>query len=174
MLGEFPLSMEEDELLWIGHSSGAFSFKTVVDLVLHQHIEEAPLPCLAWRSLAPPRVQTFVQCALKRKVLSRMAPNKRGLINLDDDLHCILCCHMEEDVDHLFAECPMTRQQWINFANLMGVSWYSIGLVGELSDPGFSHLSPKMKAAWNTIPAVILWSVWKDGNSRIFESKEFV
>lgn len=40
--------------------------------------------------------------ALKGKILSRVCPSRRGFLNQDSDLSCILCGFPEEDTDHLF------------------------------------------------------------------------
>lgn len=60
-----------------GDSSRDFSVKSMIDLALHQHNEEDPITCLACRGLATPRVQTSVWCAVKGKVLSKMALNRK-------------------------------------------------------------------------------------------------
>lgn len=47
LLGDFTLSREEeDDLIWVGDSSGCFSVKLAVDRVSHEEIGTS-LPCLA-------------------------------------------------------------------------------------------------------------------------------
>lgn len=63
----------------------------------------------------------------------------------------------EEDVNHLFACCPVTRFFWNSFANLMGVSWvFDRSCGGIVGSWVTSSLGAKTKATWNTIPAAIL------------------
>lgn len=46
------------------------------------------------------------------------------------------------------------------------------GILGWFLESG-SHrkLSTRRRQAWTTIPAVVLWSIWKERNVRIFEGK---
>lgn len=127
------------------------------------------LPLPIWLGLAPPpRVQIFVWCVLKGRVVTRTTLKMRGLLNQEDPI----CETEEEDVDHLFLHCPLACYLWNNFANLFKVPWvFDRTCAGSLESWFISRLTPRLKLAWNTVPTVILWSIWKERNSRKFEGK---
>lgn len=125
-----------------------------------------------WRGQPVTRVQTFVWCAMKGKILSRAALNRRGMLRSDDDLCCPLCGFEEEETSHLFTVCPLAKHQWTSFSNLMGVSWVFERTCGGIIDSWvISNLGHKSKVAWNTIPMTILWYVWKRGTLEFSKTK---
>lgn len=163
---------EEDNLIWTGGSYGVFSVQLVLGRVSSLS-NEGPLPCLAWRNLVPLRVQAFMWSVLRKKTPTRMSLTRRGLLNPEDDLQCPLCNQMEEEADHLFLKYPIAGQLWRNFLNLMGILWVLEDICeGIMCSWSISRLEPRRKMAWNTIPVAILWSIWKERNTRFFRSKE--
>lgn len=94
--------------------------------------------------MASRRIQTFVWCALKRKILSRVELNRRGILNSSDDLFYTLCGSQEENVDHLFGKCSVVRCLWSRFANVMEASWnFYKSCVGIVESWVISNLRPK-------------------------------
>lgn len=54
----------------------------------------------------------------------------------------------------------------------MGVFWVFPRSRGEVMESWFLHnLNWRRRFAWITIPAAVLWTIWKEMNSRIFEGK---
>lgn len=47
----------------------------------------------------------------------------KGILRLEDDLHCILC-GSKEDIDYLFTRCLAAKQLGNNFAIMMGISCF--------------------------------------------------
>lgn len=111
-LSEFPLALGEDELVWTGASSEIFLGKAMVNLVIMNLNGPPPPPSLVWKNLAPPRVQTFAWCGVKRKILTKMDLRRRGLLRSQEDLGCPLYGLEEEIIDHLFFTCPIARILW--------------------------------------------------------------
>lgn len=102
----------------------------------------------AWNGLAPPRVQTFIWCALKGKVLIRMDLRRRGLIRTEEKLSCPLCGYLEEDVDYLFINCPFVTHLWLSFVNLFEVPWvFDRTCAGVVGSWFLSGLSSRWKIA---------------------------
>lgn len=91
--------------MWSSDSSGKYSVKSMVELVLNQQEYSTSIKTFAWKGLAPPRVQSFMWCALREKVLTKMDLKRRGLLRSKEVFSCLLCDHTEEDLDHLFINC---------------------------------------------------------------------
>lgn len=78
----------------------------------------------------------------------------------------------KEDTPHLSVTCPSAWVLWGNFLSLMGASWVLPdtldGLLGLWCLP---NLNSRRRLAWNMIPVVVSWTIWKEMNSRVFEGK---
>lgn len=61
-------------------------------------------------SVAPPRVQIFLWCVLKEKILTKEELKRRGLLWYEDDLNCILCESSSENVNHLFVNYEVAKE----------------------------------------------------------------
>lgn len=55
--------------------------------------------------------------------------------------------------------------------NLMEVSWVLANSSLRLLGSWTICLNWKRKTAWNTIPIVVFWTIWKEKNSRTYEGK---
>lgn len=61
---------------------------------------------------------------------------------------------------------------WQSVLSLVGCSWVLDGRVGKvITEWVAGPLVWRTGVAWKFIPAVILWSIWKKTNSRIFDEK---
>lgn len=127
-LGEFPLSLgEADELVWTGDTSGTFSVKSMVGVVVNQLEPSSSIPTLRGKVL-PHLGFRFMWCALRGKVSTRLDLKRRGLLKVEEDTNCPLCDFPEEDADHLFISCPFMRLLRLKFLNLFDTSGFSIEL----------------------------------------------
>lgn len=78
-------------------------------------------PCfkLLWRSQCTPRIKFFAWLILVDRLNTKTMLRRRHL-NIEDDALCVLCnMGIEEDMDHLFFDCPFARQCW----NYINFSW---------------------------------------------------
>lgn len=108
--GDVPIYRdEEDEIIWTGDASGLFSVKIGVEVALKDPLDYPSVGVLAWLGGAP-RVQMFVWCILKKKILTRMELNLRGILSSSDNLFFTLCGDLEEDVDHLFWKMSSSKR----------------------------------------------------------------
>lgn len=88
---------------------------------------------------------------------------RRRQYKLDnDDYSCLLCQNPpEEDLLHLFFDCPFSSRCW----STLGVSW-------TVSDCRL-HKIHVGKAAWNKpmfmeMFAIACWGIWKERNNKLF------
>lgn len=133
LLEKFPfLPLDEDEMIWSGDSSGIFSVKALVHLAQSQLSNDEKVSKSIWESAIPPRVQIFLWCVLKEKILKRVELNRRGLLRGDVDLNCILCDSSLKDINHLFVNCDVAKGLWTNSLT----SW---GFLGSLQTLSLNH-----------------------------------
>ncbi|WMV38390.1 hypothetical protein MTR67_031775 [Solanum verrucosum] len=86
---------------------------------------------------------------------------------------CFLCGETSETVNHLFLHCKYTHHLWRIFLSLKGISWTMPRKVAEaLLCWEEAGVHAKDKGRWRVIPRAIWWAVWKERNSRRFESIE--
>lgn len=107
-----------------------------------------------------PRVKFFAWLVLVDRLNSKMMLRRRNLSNEDDD-HCTLCMEqIDEDIDHLFFDCPFTKSCWLK----IGIQWdMSLSLY-----PRFAHAKQAQNIPFFTEAVVIAaWELWKVRNDDI-------
>ena len=81
-------------------------------------VETHPYYKVLWKSHCTPRVKFFAWLILVDRLNTKTMLRRRNL-NVQDDTLCVMCsAGIEEDIDHLFFECPFAVQCWasINFS----------------------------------------------------------
>ena len=81
-------------------------------------VETHPYYKVLWKSHCTPRVKFFAWLILVDCLNTKTMLRRRNL-NVQDDTLCVMCsARIEEDIDHLFFECPFAVQCWasINFS----------------------------------------------------------
>lgn len=85
---------------------------------------------------------------------------------------CSLCERQIEDLNHLLIHCSFTKQICNCILSIVGVNWSMPRTTKELlqcwSRKGLGKVEMK---TWNSLPAAVWWTIWKERNARIFESK---
>lgn len=78
---------------------------------------------------------------------------------------CLLCGRNLETNSHLFLHCPITRQLWQLFLNIVGPRWTMPATIEELLECCNNNGGLfRQKAWWRLIHACIWWTVWKERN----------
>jgi hypothetical protein len=84
-----------------------------------------------------------------------------------------LCKKDKETIDHLLIHCEYTADICHLVLNSFGVSWVMPSNILQLLHCwkylGREH--PKV-AIWKVIPALLMWSIWREWNCRLFEDSE--
>ncbi|KAA3479931.1 reverse transcriptase [Gossypium australe] len=102
------------------------------------------------------------------RLLTNSERVKRGIAQ---DVSRLLCGHIKEDILHILRDCPFAKEVWHNIipANHLG-SFFS----GNISKWFFSNLQflsiNKLSVfPWACLFGIILWRIWKNHNSSIFQ-----
>lgn len=109
----------------------------------------------------------------KEALLTQENPMKKGIILSP---RCFLCGEQAETINHLFLYCTITRQLWRMFLNLRGIGRIARSMPGKITEAITSQekagFLANNRGRWRIVPPSIWWTIWKERNSRCFESIE--
>jgi hypothetical protein len=90
---------------------------------------------------------------------------RRRHISNQNDVSCVLCTSgLDEDIDHLFFECPFAQQCW----NSIGFAWdVSLPLMDRIVTAHNVHHMPFFIEA----SVIAAWELWKIRNDRVFRGQ---
>ncbi|XP_077232171.1 uncharacterized protein LOC143867003 [Tasmannia lanceolata] len=85
--------------------------------------------------------------------------------------HCSLCIEAGETIDHIFVHFKVARSVWSGILSRFGISWVFPSTLTELV-VGWEVAPWKKKGMvlWNVSLLAVLWVLWKERNSWVFES----
>ena len=125
-----------------------------------------------WRGLVPPRIEIFVWISCLGKLNTRAKLAKLNIIPHAQDI-CPLCDKNSETVDHLLLHCEFSWKIWGWWFHIWNQAWVSPKTLKDL----FISWSPEnsnpfFKKIWWAMFYIIVWSVWKERNERVFRSSQ--
>ncbi|KAL4184977.1 hypothetical protein AMTRI_Chr10g228280 [Amborella trichopoda] len=83
---------------------------------------------------------------------------------------CVRCLCEEETNPHLFLHCNLAYGLWGQMLQLSGVQWIMRTTVKELlSLYPVLHWPMARRTIWKAAVAAIIWTIWNERNSRIFQ-----
>ena len=166
-------SLEDDSFSWTPSKLGFFTVKSLsFELAKASSVDRSKIISWKklWQGLIPPRVEIFTWMALLGKISSKVLLARRCIIPPDDVL-CILCNEYHESADHLLLQCSFARNVWVWWLGLWNLSWAFPRSLGEAFEQwAFIGAPPFLKKVWRAIFLIIIWSIWKERNSRIFRN----
>lgn len=182
LLRNQSVTSREDFWVWRYNKSGKYTVKSGYWLalqektkVLRQTIEALPLinglKAQAWKVQTAPKIKTFIWKALSQALPVSDCLKDRGL---KCDERCQLCGFEGETVNHVLFGCHQARKCWAlsNIPNPQnGFSDSSIytNVYYLLNLKATRKGDEEGYRCWPWI----LWYLWKNRNSLIFEGKEF-
>ena len=84
----------------------------------------------------------------------------------------VMCRVNGESVNHLLIHCRLASDLWYIVLRSFGVIWVFPDNVADLLYGWYNCFGKQNSLVWNLAPLCLMWIVWRERNSRIFEDKE--
>ena len=84
---------------------------------------------------------------------------------------CCMCWSAGETVDHLLLHCNLVSHLWRFILRFFGIQWVLAEKVVDSLFRWRNRFGKHMSGVWNLVPLCLMWTIWKERNSRIFEDK---
>jgi hypothetical protein len=110
-----PTQQEEDTITWTRTASGEYSAKSAYRMQFYDSVEST-YPTKVWQVWAPSRCKFFIWLMLQNRVWTT---DRLLLKEWPKQYFYQLCRRNLESVHHLFMECPVARQVWIEISSFM-------------------------------------------------------
>lgn len=163
-----------DSFFWCPTKTGEFSVRPTTMELTKTHPIAAYCPInmkRIWRGLIPPRIEAFTWLALLGRINSKARLVSMNVIPMDD-ANCVFCQAHIECSDHLLLRCGFSREILSWWMDIWGIS---LVFPNRLYDAFFQWpnpwKTPFLKKVWCAMFSIIIWSIWKEQNSRIFCNK---
>jgi hypothetical protein len=153
------LSGDQEEMVWTFNSNGEYSSQSLYKIVNFRGVKPVHTPAV-WNLKIPPRVHFFLWLLTQNKVLTRDNVNKRKHL---EDVRCVFCCE-PESIHHLFFDCAVAKQMWIDISACVNVECGTC-----LENIEKLWLSNKKFTVVNIFTSTALWGLWKLRNSICFQ-----
>ena len=85
---------------------------------------------------------------------------------------CCMCRRDAETINHLLIHCDLAFGLWSFVFRIFGIFWVLPGGVLDLFFDWYNGLGNLHLKVWNMVPPCILWTLWRERNSRIFGNTE--
>ncbi|XP_019106119.1 uncharacterized protein LOC109135461 [Beta vulgaris subsp. vulgaris] len=161
-----------DKLAWTFNKSGLFSTKSFcyeLDKLMPQPQHDAIKG--SWQGLVPHRIEVFIWTAMIGKINTRQKLASFGIIPVEDS-RCPMCNASPETSDHLLLYCTFAQKLWDWWLDTWKVKWViPMSLRMAFDQWQCSSKNSFFKEIWVSCFFIILWSVWKERNLRIFNNK---
>ncbi|CAL1395909.1 unnamed protein product [Linum trigynum] len=166
-----PLSMETDKLFWKPTADGRFSTKSAYVLQQGAPGTEGQQGWKTiWHLPVPERVRCFMWLVMQGKVTTNEMRVRR---HLSEDGSCYRCVSQEENLAHIFRNCPPAAFLWHRtvpggaqqeFFSLSWDAWLHWNLAFKESTMN--------GVPWNAFFSIALWCLWKNRNEGVFKGED--
>lgn len=164
----------EDSYVWTPAKSGNFSVKYLSFELAKSSACLLQQPVCNWRKLwqglIPPRVEVFTRMALLGKINTRSKLAQLNIISPAENI-CALCHSPAETPEHLLLHCSFAYKLWSWWLGIWGLHWvFPSNLPNAFDQWVYIGKNGLFKKIWVAIFPIILWSLWKERNTRIFSN----
>jgi hypothetical protein len=157
-----------DGLRWRLTGNGIFNIRSYYLALRDNHPVTFPWKAI-WGVHAPRRVAFFAWTASWGRILTADNLMRRGYQLAG---WCCMCRRDGETISHLLLHCDMAFGLWSFVLRTFGICWVLPGGVLDLFFGWYNGLGKLHSKVWNMVPPCILWILWRERNSRIFENTE--
>ena len=164
----------EDSYAWSLTKSGNFTVNSLsLELAKKSLSSQTPYNWKkVWNGLIPPRIEVFSWLALNGKINTRSKLAALRIISQEDNV-CILCLSNQECSNHLLLHCDFSQKIWSWWLSLWGMNWvFPLSLMEAFEQWIIYGENSFFKKVWVAIFPIIMWSIWKERNARIFCNKK--
>jgi len=160
---------EVDKVVWNLSKKRNFAMKTFYKTLFCHEVASFPWKVI-WHVKAPKQVAFFVWTAALGKILTHDNLRRRGIVMVE---WCVMCKKYGESVDHLLLHYDVARVVWSSFYSWFGMEWVMPSSVLDLLS-GWGTLLGRgpINRIWKQVLLCVLWSLWRERNSRLFEDVE--
>jgi hypothetical protein len=152
-------SEDQDEIVWTFKSNGRYSSQALYRVINFRGVNPVHTPAV-WGLKIPPRVHLFLWLLTQNKILTRDNVSKRKHV---EDSSRLFCCETET-THHLFFECVVAKQMWIEISDCVELN------VGSCFESiGKLWISNKKFIVANIFTSAAQWGLWKLKNCFCFQ-----
>ena len=162
-----------DTRIWVPDNSGGFSSKSAFAALQQEDgFFEFRFFKFIWKSCVPVRVKFFAwSLSLEKINTSDVLQHKRPFHCLYPN-RCVMCNQDSETILHLFLQCHYARSLWVKVFNEFGLHTDVPADLFLLLDLGSDkRWKRSIKSLWVCAVWAVMWAIWKERNSRIFNEK---
>jgi hypothetical protein len=163
-----PNRETDDKLVWPLRKSGKFDVRSYYGALQVPLRSRFPWKII-WGVKAPRRISFFIWTAACGKILTCDNLMRRGHVLA---AWCCMCKKGWETVDHLLIHCEVAAALWGFIFQRFGIQWVLPAKVMDLLFGWFNGFGKHSSDIWNLVPLCLMWSLWQERNSRVFEDKE--
>ncbi|KAD4178488.1 hypothetical protein E3N88_27079 [Mikania micrantha] len=168
MIRSYPFKDGSDTWVWNGEVNGEFSTHSCRAWFNNQ-CWRIPSVNTMWLKWVPAKVNSFVWRVSLNRVPVRVNLLARG-VNIPTS-GCPLCSNDDEDVDHLFFNCPVAQETWRRISWWLDFDFTSHGSIYNM----LSFLINDNVRGWKwkvkmVVAFATIWEIWNCRNKRIFSN----
>ncbi|XP_058761871.1 uncharacterized protein LOC131635274 [Vicia villosa] len=141
--------------------------RRVIQMVVNKELMDV------WNKLVPHKVSVLIWRIWQNKIPSRENLVKRGILPQSQVL-CPYGCSCEENIAHIFFECPAAIVVWNEVYRWLGF-WYvshNSAVQNFMQFAGMSCGGRVNKERLMVIWFACIWTIWKQRNDKVFKTSE--
>ncbi|XP_028067837.1 uncharacterized protein LOC114270503 [Camellia sinensis] len=120
--------------------------------------------------MVPPKMQFLCWLAWRGRIKTSLFLQRIGVLPPNAETQCVFCQSVVESLEHVLLFCPQVWKCWAAMASWWDQHWVIPGSVeGLLQCWSGSKAKSWVHKAWQAVPALVMWSVWKLRNECRFK-----
>lgn len=163
----------EDTIIWRWTNTGKYTAKSAY-LAQFTGREDSRAATLIWKTWAPSKCKNFAWLVLQNRIWTS---DRLQLRQWPNNYFCQLCYRNLETAQHLFKDCPFTREIWDKIMARMNHNQpFPVHNPDEsLVDWWESRTKQQSKCqskGMQSLHMLLSWEIWCERNRRVFKDKE--